>query len=248
MAWALIRKGNKLKKDKIKLEKTVQERTIELTEKNDSLEKSYTLTKKQKENIAFLMKEMNHRVRNNLQIISSLLNIQANSTQNTETKGILTVAKNRILSIAYIQSILNTDSQNIDLCDFIKEVSEKINQTLSNNDDNLKFKQVYNIQSIKGYSNTNLSLIGLILNELITNTHKYAFKEYSKNNTLTVSCKKTIKFIEIEIKDNGIGYTSDNIKNSSLGLELIAEMVSQLNAKLITDTTNGVSNKILIPL
>lgn len=241
-------KTNQLKREKIKLEKTVQERTIELTEKNDSLEKSYTLTKKQKENIAFLMKEMNHRVRNNLQIISSLLNIQANSTQNTETKGILIVAKNRILSIAYIQSILNTDSQNIDLCDFIKEVSEKINQTLSNSDNNLKFKQVYNIQSIKGYSNTNLSLIGLILNELITNTHKYAFKEYSKNNTLTISCKKTINFIEIEIKDNGIGYTSDNIKNSSLGLELIAEMVSQLNAKLITDTTNGVSNKILIPL
>ena len=240
-------KTNQLKKDKIKLEKIVNERTHELIEKNDSLEKIYIVTKKQKENISFLMKEMNHRVRNNLQIISSLLNIQANSTKSSDTKDILNVAKNRILSIAYIQSLLNTESENINLGEFIKEISEKIAQTLSS-DNNLKFKQVYNIGNIKKYSNKNLSLIGLILNELITNTHKYAFNEFSEKNTLTISCKKNTDSIEIEISDNGKGYSKENIKNSSLGLELIREMVFQLNAKLVTDSTNGVSNKIIISI
>ena len=238
---------NKLKKDKIKLEKIVAKRTHELIEKNGSLEKAYVLAKKQKENISFLMKEMNHRVRNNLQIISSLLNIQVNSTKNIETKEILNIAKNRILSIAHIQSVLNTDAQNIDLGNFIKEICEKITHTLSSNN-NLKFKQVYNIDSIEKYSNENLSLIGLILNELITNTHKYAFKENKEGNVLTISCKKNVDSIEIEVSDNGVGYTSKNIKSSSLGLELVREMSSQLNANLITNTEKGVSNKILIPL
>ncbi|WP_418644698.1 ligand-binding sensor domain-containing protein [Tenacibaculum insulae] len=240
-------KTTKLKNDKILLEKIVTKRTHELIEKNNSLEKAYALTKKQKENISFLMKEMNHRVRNNLQIISSLLNIQANSIKTIETKDILTVAKNRILSIAYIQTLLNTDAENIDLGKFIKDISEKTTQILSN-DTSLKFKQQYNIEQVEEYSNENLSLIGLILNELITNTHKYAFKECNEANLLTISCKKEDHNIAITITDNGIGYSNKNIKNSSLGLELIKEMVAQLNAKLITNSDNGVSNKILIPV
>ncbi|WP_275316740.1 ligand-binding sensor domain-containing protein [Tenacibaculum bernardetii] len=240
-------KINKLKKDKIKLEKTVYERTHELIEKNETLKKTYALTKKQKENISFLMKEMNHRVRNNLQIISSLLNIQANTIKNSETKDILIIAKNRILSIAHIQMLLNINSENVELGKFIIEISNKIIHTLSN-ENNPLFKQVYNVDVINGYSNKNLSLIGLILNELITNTHKYAFKEKNEKNTLNISCKKNKTHIEIKITDNGIGYSTKKNKNSSLGLELVAEMTLQLNAKLITDNSQGVSNKILIPL
>lgn len=240
-------KINKLKKDKIKLEKTVHERTHELIEKNKTLKEAHFLTKKQKENISFLMKEMNHRVRNNLQIISSLLNIQANSIKNTETKNILTVAKNRILSIAHIQMLLNTNSEDVELGKFIVEISNKIIHTLSN-ENNPIFKQVYDVDIIESYSNKNLSLIGLILNELITNTHKYAFKEKNDSNILSISCKKNNDHIEIKIADNGMGYSYTKNKKSSLGLELVAEMTAQLNAKLITNNSQGVSNKILIPL
>lgn len=240
-------KINRLKNDKIKLEKIVYERTHELIEKNKTLKNTHALTKKQKENISFLMKEMNHRVRNNLQIISSLLNIQANSIKNTETKNILTVAKNRILSIAHIQMLLNTNSENVELGKFIVEISNKIIHTLSN-ENNPIFKQIYDVDIIKNYSNKNLSLIGLILNELITNTHKYAFKEKNDSNILSISCKKNNDHIEIKIADNGMGCSFTKNKKSSLGLELVAEMTAQLNAKLITDNSQGVSNKILIPL
>lgn len=237
---------NKLKRDKIKLENKVTERTIELKEKNNSLNEAYLHVNKQKENISFLMKEMNHRVRNNLQIISSLLNIQANTSKNKETKDILKIAKNRILSISYIQNSINQEENNIDLSEFIKDLSEKIIHTLTD-ESTLKFKHSYEIQSLKNYPNINTTLIGLILNELITNTFKYAFNEYDDDNSLKIKCLKKENNIEISIIDNGKGYSKNTFKENSLGLELVNEMVSQLNAKIETKTNNGVSNVITIP-
>lgn len=240
-----LRETTKLKRAKIALENIVAQRTLELTNKNKSLEKSYKTADEQRKNIQFLMKELNHRVRNNLQIISSLLNIQANSSANKETEEILKVAKNRILSIAHVQNILSSDSENVDLGEFIKEISSKIINTLS--DENmLNFKTEYNIESVKNYPSTNTVLIGLILNELITNTCKYAFKTNDDKNLLTINCKKSKGVIKIEVSDNGVGYVKSKIRKNSLGLELISEMSRQLNAKLITKNGNGVTNIILI--
>lgn len=240
-----LRKTAKLRRDKIVLESMVNQRTLELRTKNKSLEKSYKTAEKQRNNIQFLMKELNHRVRNNLQIISSLLNIQANSTQNKETEAILKVAKNRILSIAHVQSILSSDDETIDLGEFVKEISSKIITTLA--DENmLNFRTVYYTEPIKKYPNTHTTLIGLILNELITNTCKYAFKTENENNLLTIKCTQNSEYIKIEVSDNGVGYCKSTMRNNSLGLELINEMVMQLNAKIETTTNEGVTNIILI--
>ena len=90
-------------------------------------------------------------------------------------------------------------------------------------------------------------MVGLILNELITNTFKYAFKTYNKNNLLQISCKIELDTIILKIEDNGVGYKKEDIKQDSLGLDMVTEMVYQLNGTITTESSNAVVNTIKIP-
>lgn len=92
-------------------------------------------------------------------------------------------------------------------------------------------------------------MLGLILNELITNTTKYAFETFNPENTLTISCHLNTNVLSIIIKDNGKGYESENsTTRNSLGIELVKEMVDQLNGTLQIKPTKGTENIIKIPL
>ena len=238
-------KTSRLKREKIKLEKLVYERTQDLIQKNKALEASNETTLKQRNNIEFLMKELSHRVKNNLQIVSSLLNIQANSIEHKKSKEILTIAKNRILAISYVQAQLNSKTDEVDVGKFVENFSLKMIETLTD-EDSLTFELQFDIKN-NTFCNVNITLIGLILNELITNTFKYAFNTYSKENILRIECSLINKTIKLSIKDNGIGYNKESIKKGSLGLDMVTEMVHQLNGTIITETQNGVKNTITIP-
>ena len=241
-------KTRKLKQDKLKLELLVEERTKEIQVKNKDLTIAYKKADKQRKNITFLMRELTHRVKNNLQIISSLLNIQANNIENLSAVDALKVAKNRILTISHIENKMVNKKEDVALDSFIKDISNSILTALSD-DGSLKFKVVYKLVEITA-KNVNTTLIGLILNELITNTTKYAFDNYNPNNKLEVSCSldknNTLKLI---IQDNGKGYdVEEQDSKNSLGLELVNEMVEQLNGTIHINSTNGAKNTIKIPL
>lgn len=238
-------KTRKLKRDKQKLENLVHERTQDLINRNQELKTSNKITVQQRDNIEFLMKELSHRVKNNLQIVSSLLNIQTNSIKDNHSKEILTIAKNRILAISYVQAELSSKTDEVDIGEFIQNFTEKVMQTLTD-EGSAKFELKFDIQK-SIICNMNITLLGLILNELITNTFKYAFKEYSPENFLSISCKQTKEAVILQITDNGSGYTKENIRQDSLGLDMITEMAYQLNGTLVTESSNGVMNTIEIP-
>jgi len=238
-------KTSKLKRDKKKLAFLVAERTKDLEFKNEALKISNDTTLEQKKNIEFLMKELSHRVKNNLQIISSLLNIQANTVGDDKAKGILKIAKNRILTISYIQSQLTTQTTEVDINAFIKDFTLKMLDILSD-ENNAKFEVRFNLDN-DIICDINATLLGLILNELITNTFKYAFSEYNEINILEIATKNKDNIISLTITDNGKGYSTQNINKESLGLELINEMVNQLKGEISTKTDNGVVNQIEIP-
>jgi two-component sensor histidine kinase/ligand-binding sensor domain-containing protein len=240
-------KTNKLKKDKLKLELLVSERTQEVVDKNSALKLAYNNAEKQRDSIKFLMRELSHRVKNNLQIISSLLNIQANTIENKEAINALKMAKNRILAIAHIENKISIEDETIKIETFIKELSNSIINAFSG-DGQLKFNLVFDLPNAT-IKNINTTMIGLILNELITNTIKYAFDDYKPENILSITCVIDDKFLKLIISDNGKGYNPEkDVRANSLGIELVKEMAKQLNASITINTTKGTENSIEIPI
>lgn len=243
-----FRKTSKFKSDKIKLEAIVAERTAQIQSKNNALEHAYIEADKQRNNVNFLMRELSHRVKNNLQIISSLLNIQAENLDDKASKNALTVAKNRILAISHIENKLPNGNEELELSTFLRDICESIIDVLSD-DSSLKFKVVFSLEKDIVLKAETIRLLGLILNELITNTTKYAFETFNPENTLTISCHLNTNVLSIIIKDNGKGYESENsTTRNSLGIELVKEMVDQLNGTLQIKPTKGTENIIKIPL
>jgi len=240
-------KTNKLKKDKLKLEKIVTQRTQEILDKNKALKLAYNNAENQRDSIKFLMRELTHRVKNNLQIISSLLNIQANTIENKEAIDALKIAKNRILAIAHLESKMAIDKETVKINEFIKELSQSIITALSD-DEKLKFNVIYDLDDVY-IKKINTTMIGLILNELITNTTKYAFDDFKPENKLSISCKIHKNTLKLIISDNGKGYSQNkNVHPKSLGIELVTEMVKQLNATITINSTKGTENIIEIPI
>ncbi|MGO2357237.1 MAG: ligand-binding sensor domain-containing protein [Mesonia sp.] len=240
-------KTRKLKKDKLVLEDKVRERTLSLKNSNSKLQISYADLEEKNNNIQFLMKELDHRVKNNLQIVSSFLNIQANSVTSDKAKQILLVAKNRISSISIIQDLLSKEHEELVVPDFIRKFTEKI-LTLLGSESERKFTVVYELEENTHAVQIDTVLIGLILNELITNVYKYAFPVYQDKNRVVIGCQLKDTSIELQVKDNGIGFSTGDKSSSSLGLEIVGEMVDQLNGSIHIKSSNGVEVSISIPI
>jgi two-component sensor histidine kinase len=203
-------------------EKIIKNEVILKTQKlNDAL--------KEKE---MLLKEIHHRVKNNLQIILSMIRLQKNSSQNCDLE-ILKKLENRINAIAKTyNSLLTKDSfKNIDMNNYLNSLIKDIVSVLGNPKDikisleasiNLPFKKaVY---------------LGIIVNELVTNSFKHAFK--NSNGKIDIKLYNKNNQNILEVQDNGIGFDS-NIHKNSLGLKLINIIVkNQLNGKIVLNSTN----------
>ncbi|PSG88593.1 ligand-binding sensor domain-containing protein [Aurantibacter aestuarii] len=238
-------KTRQLKSDKLKLELIVKERTREISKKQDALELAYSESESQKENIKFLMRELRHRVKNNLQIISSLLNIQSYHLKDETAKNALKVAKNRILTISHLEDKIAVNHEKVNIKLFTEELCENIMATLSD-ENNINFNMVYNCANVE-MEGLNTTLFGLIINEIITNTVKHAFPKYKEDNFLKINIYNHKNHIELVTEDNGVGYNTSKINDDSLGLDLIHDMVSQLNGKIITKSNRGVTHHVTVP-
>lgn len=236
----------KLKRDKLKLERIVAHRTRQVQQKNKKLQKAFIEAERQRDNISFLMKELRHRVKNNLQIVSSLLNLQSNSLENESAKQALKMARTRIIAISQVENKITGEGENTDLGQFIKEISEKTTQVLSV-EEKLKYNLLTEVETVQ-LKNVNTTLIGLILNELITNAAKYAFDRYNPKNTLKVGCIISGSNWILTVNDNGKGYHPKRARKNSLGLKLVNDMVQQLGGTITVKNNRGTKNTIIIPI
>lgn len=182
-----------------------------------------------------LYKELNHRVKNNLQMILALIKLQISRTPLSRTKGELEVTKHRINSISTLYEKLNINNAEHNLSTF--EYTQSIVQSFSPNfskNINVKYDIEYNlnIDSLVHY--------GLIINELVTNAMKYAFKKsfLKADNLITISVKKNENIIALVIEDNGVGYQEK--RKGSLGLEIVNTLVTkQLLGSINIQSHNG---------
>jgi PAS domain S-box-containing protein len=188
-----------------------------------------------------LLKEIHHRVKNNLQVISSILNLQSSFVSDEGTLGILQESRNRIRSMAIIHENLyrTTNFSSIDFAGYLKNLAMNLSALYHQDDYNVTI--VYDLQEV------NISLdqavpSGLIMNELITNSLKYAFvNRENKKNKILISMKESEGIISMEVKDNGIGLP-DNFeigKTDTLGLQLVVTLSEQLDASLTYKSENG---------
>ena len=188
---------------------------------------------------ALLIHEQNHRVKNNLQVISSILNIQANMSQNPEIVDSIHEIKLRINSMIELQKQLyNQDLEQGDV--HLKIVIQNLidyasfNFKISTLDVNLQIKEE------PFDPDQSLSII-LIINELITNSFKYAFHDIP-NPSLTISLESKNQFVHITVQDNGIHPIIDTKKlteNSTFGFRMIQLLLLQLDGHLNYVYHNG---------
>ncbi|MCB0401288.1 MAG: tetratricopeptide repeat protein [Flavobacteriales bacterium] len=183
-----------------------------------------------------LFREVHHRVKNNFQLISSLLNLHLNNTDNEAVQMALNEARDRINSMSLVHEKLykSKSLSNINLKDY---VSDLVVYLLDNFDEDVD--QKIEIDELELDIETAIPL-GLIFNELITNSMKYAFKK-REGGKITIAIKKDGAGYEVHYADDGIGLPDhidfDNL--DSLGLNLVQILVLQLHGQLNVIRENG---------
>lgn len=185
-----------------------------------------------------LMKEVHHRVKNNMQIISSLLNMQSHYLKDPDDKILFQSSKERIYTMALIhEKLYKSDNlARIDFKDYTLSLMDAVKRSY---DISGKISLHYDLDNFDLDIDTAIPC-GLILNEVVTNSYKYAFDENQKGNISIVIKEKTGKYY-IEIRDDGKGFeTEKSMKSSeSLGIKLIDALVRQLSGSYTLHSDNG---------
>ncbi len=237
LAAGLIYRGERIKArayDELSL------KSREIENKNEIIEGAL----KEKE---ALLKEIHHRVKNNLQVISSILNMQSRSTANPDMLSAIQEGQSRVKAMALIHQKLY-QSEQLSEIDF-KEYAEDLISHLSS---------VFQGNNVSGVKNTvtasDIKLdidvaipLGLILNELISNAYKYAFEGRGEGQ-ISVELKRIEDKLQLSVADNGRGLPVDFSldKAKSLGLKLVNILTRQLNGELSVHSEGGTHFSILI--
>jgi PAS domain S-box-containing protein len=192
-----------------------------------------------------LLKEIHHRVKNNLMIISSLLNLQSRYIKDEESKNIFKESQNRANSMALIHERLyrSTDLKKIDFGDYIRTLADDLYHTYVMDTSLVQIN--VEVDDLMLDINTSIPL-GLIVNELVTNSLKHAFLPGESGEINIKFNSQDDKYL-LEVKDNGIGFPNDiDYKNTdSLGLRLVTSLTEQIDGKIEFNNTSGTSFKII---
>ena len=201
------------------------------------VEKIITESLKEKE---VLIKEIHHRVKNNLQIISSLLKLQSGYIKDKDALEMLGESRNRIQSMAIVHQKLyqSKDLSRIDFSEYIRQLLAHLFQVYKVDNNTIALN--INTQSIKIGVDTAIPC-GLIINELVSNSLKHAFPGVRKGNIDIVMKELSPDNFVLEVSDDGIGFPKDiDFRDTlSLGLQLIITLAEQLDGTIDKQDVNG---------
>jgi two-component sensor histidine kinase len=201
--------------------------------------KKNAVIQKQAGDLEVLMKEIHHRVKNNLQVVSSLLDLQSHSISDAQAHEAVKEGKNRVQSMALIHQNLYSEGNIKGIK--LKEYVSNLLQTLcdSYNITNDKVKINVNVDDLNLDVDTMIPL-GLVLNELVSNSFKYAFKE-KHNGELNIILKEQANQLYLMVKDNGNGFPAglDVKTEKSFGMKMIRAFAQKLKARLDVYNNNG---------
>ncbi len=213
-------------KQLVQLNEHIDEQRQALEMKTADLEKAVTLANDRHENIKTLLKELNHRVKNNLQVVSSLLNLQANAVRDQGAKSAILESKNRLLSMILIHQRIyhHENATQIFMPDYLRELSESIMYSFRGNFDEGLLS--YQIDPV--WLTVDKAIpVGLIANELITNCFKHTINT-KEDGKIEVKLLATDNGYFLSVCDNGDGFVGE-LSKKSFGLELVRSLVKQLD-------------------
>ncbi|KAA9331837.1 histidine kinase dimerization/phosphoacceptor domain -containing protein [Adhaeribacter soli] len=198
----------------------------QIKQQQAELENAVLLANERRENIETLLNELNHRVKNNLQVVSSLLKLQAQAISDEKAKSAILESKNRLSSMILVHKRLyqNENITKIFMPEYLQELSESVMLTYHGQLD----------QEMVSYEVDGVWLqvekaipVGLISNELITNCFKHTVNE-AAGRKISVKLAKTGEQHLLSVSDNGAGFPEVH-QSKSFGLELVKSLVTQLN-------------------
>ena len=181
-----------------------------------------------------LLKEVNHRVKNNLNVISSIIGLQAFHNNDKNMNHFIETIQHRIQAMSIAHEMLSKKSMlnSLDVQEYITHLVESLIEAYTQ--DPSSCKCIYDIDNLHFDLDTLLSC-GLIVNELVTNAIKYALNQ--PDSYLKVTIKKEGNTIKLSVKDKGEGFKND--KNFGVGLELVAILAEQLQGDMTIINKDG---------
>jgi len=221
------------------LEQRVRDRTQELEHATETIRAS--LDEK-----VILLREVHHRVKNNLQIIISLTNLQMRQIDDNQLKQVMVETQNRVRAMSFVHEKLyqSEDLSHIDISDYTRYLVTQLFASYSVNSQQVSL----NLDSKKIMLNIDTAIpVGLIINELVSNSLKHAFPDGRKGE-ISIAIQREDHTLTILFKDNGIGIPEDfDWRNTtSLGLQLVITLVDQLDGTIELDRSSGTMFTIVV--
>jgi two-component sensor histidine kinase len=224
------------------MKRDLEQKEIERREAEEGLKKS--LAEKE-----ILLKEVHHRVKNNMQIISSILKMQQRQVEDPKLKEALEESQNRIRSMALVHENLyrNENLAKILFSNYVKSMAGNLARTYSNARTNVRLE--FDIEDVYMPLDTGIPC-GLIINELLSNSFKYAFPD-KDSGLIKIQFKKIDgDEYEMQVSDDGIGINGGfDIENTkSLGMKIVTKLVQQIEGTLNYDFSKGTKFEIKLKI
>lgn len=217
--------------------KNNKESNKKLEAKKEDIEKKNKILKNVVKEKEWLLKELHHRVKNNLQVVMSLLNTQSSYLKDESAVVAIKNSQNRIYSMSLIhQRLYQSEGLScVKMPDYIKELVTYLKESYHS-----KAHYSIDVEDIEMHVSQAVP-IGLILNEAITNAIKYAFPDQKKGNIQITLRHFKDDYFALEIADNGIGIEGeiDISQYNSLGMQLMQGLSSELNGTFEVSSSNG---------
>jgi two-component sensor histidine kinase len=193
---------------------------------------------------AVLLKELHHRVKNNLQVIYSLLNLQKRRTKNKESIDLILALQNRIQTISLVHNNLfqSDDIEYVALESYVRTLVMHLHQMYMQEEMQSVDVQFVMHDSIQ-LRFERIGILGLIINEIVSNAFKYAFDGVNQG-VLRVEIEQEGQQVEVVIEDNGGGSVDEINQNSNLGMRLIRILSEQMGAQYDLQQGGGIKHLI----